>query len=215
MSLYFLQLNTHVVGFIRFSAPPTRAPSVVFVTSKRYTGNLVSEANALLRTTLTQGLDAADALCQAHADAASLPGDYMAWLSILSSYVVNRLPDNSQGYVSTDAVVTFIASNRADLLDHQLTVPIDHDEFGNWVDPDDDSEGSFNWAVWTGSTSHGSVGNPADPLCDNWASNSSSVRGVVGDTRNTGDGTNTHGDNWSRFTALLCSTKHRLYCFQL
>ena len=186
-----------------------RPPAFAFVTSEKYTGDLVSEANTRLGTSFTtsQGLDAGDALCEALAAAAGLsgPSSYIAWLSTSDVRARTRLAENDHGYVlPTSSTQLAIASSKVDLLDSTIASPINHDESGNYVDPD---AGDFNWAVWTGTNSVGNVGNPSDPLCENWASSLYEERGTVGDTSQS-------NYLWSRLTSLRCSTLHRLYCFQ-
>jgi cysteine-rich repeat protein len=63
--------------------PATR---IVFVTSEIYTGNL-------------GGLAGADAKCQSLADAAGLPGNYMAWLSTGASSPSTRFTQSPNPYV--------------------------------------------------------------------------------------------------------------------
>lgn len=64
--LFFLSM---LISFSFFSDCIFASESVfVFVTSKRYDGNL-------------GGVEGANEICQEHAEAAGLPGEYKAWIS--------------------------------------------------------------------------------------------------------------------------------------
>ncbi len=184
----------------------------VFVTSQRYTGDLITEANTALGTSFgnTQALEAADALCQARADAAGLPGTYTAWLSQPpqgTNNVAARLPDNTIGYVLTDGE-TFIADDKTDLLDDVIAAPIGLDESGVQV-----AVTGLNWAVWTNSTAGGAEGSGGGSDCQDFTSSDSADLGVIGDARAVGE-SSAPQNNWSRSNNLPCSNSARLYCFE-
>ena len=85
------------------SVTPGGPPRVVFVTSQTFTGEL-------------GGLAGADAKCQALADAAGLPGTFMAWLSDETGSPSTRMTRSKGPYVLPDGTVV------ADSWD-ALTVP--------------------------------------------------------------------------------------------
>src|SRR5437868_4155746 len=64
------------------------APNIVFVTSTRYTANL-------------GGLAGADAICQAHATDAGLPGTYRAWISTAAEAPATRF-GGARGWARVD-----------------------------------------------------------------------------------------------------------------
>jgi len=102
--------------------PPLCSPleageQLVFVTSTvSPTGaNLAGWADnlGLPGTPFTDGLLAADAVCQHHADKAGLEGTYKAWLSTDTVNAKDRVGDHK--WIRTDGVV--VADSLADLLD--------------------------------------------------------------------------------------------------
>ena len=72
------------------------------------------------------GLAGADAFCQGLADAAALPGTYMAWLSDDSGSPSSRFAQSSEAYVLVDGTV--VAHDWADLTDGDLQHPINVSE---------------------------------------------------------------------------------------
>lgn len=85
----------------------------VFVSSAQFTGNM-------------GGLAGADAECQALADAAGLPGTYMAWLGDGSQSPSTRFTPSNESYILPDGTV--VANNWADLTNGDLAHPIDMTE---------------------------------------------------------------------------------------
>jgi hypothetical protein len=88
---------------------------IVFVTSKRYDGNL-------------EGLAGADAKCQELADDEGLPGQYKAWLSDNMFSPINRFTMGRKNYRLVDG--TIVASNFQQLLTLDLQNPINRTEKG-------------------------------------------------------------------------------------
>ncbi len=100
--------------------PPLSVTKIVFITSTIFAdGNL-------------GGIVGADAECQALADAASLSGTFLAWLSDSlgnspatdPNFVKSEVP-----YLRVDGIM--VASSWADLVDGSLLAPIEVDEQGN------------------------------------------------------------------------------------
>ena len=78
------------------------------------------------------GVAGADALCQALATTASLPGTFMAWLSDSASSPADRFTrSHDLPYVRVDGAV--VATNWNDLTDGALNCPIDKSELGQSV----------------------------------------------------------------------------------
>jgi hypothetical protein len=161
----------------------------VFISSESYTGNL-------------GGLAGADAKCQALADAAGIPGTYMAWLSDGAASPSTRFPTKSSSpYKLLNGVK--IADNWADLTDGTLDALI-------YV-PDTGSGGLSGPGnqTWTGTHANGQ---PAGVHCNNWTSESNAVTGTVGYHRHALDA----DGSWSNWQShdTGCSADRLLYCFQ-
>ena len=133
--------------------PPSGDVISVFVTQRRYRGNL-------------GGLAGADAICQQRAAAAGLPGtDWTAWLSDESTDAIERIPDGQ--YQLIDG--TPVADDKADLTDGFLNAAINLTERGN----------TRTGFVWTATTPDGA---DAEINCKNWTDNSSESTGSRGST---------------------------------
>jgi hypothetical protein len=159
-------------------------PCLVFVTSSSHNGNL-------------GGLDAADAICQARADEASLSGTFMAWLSDGSESPDTRFPTKSaKPYRLVNG--TTIANDWADLTSGDIGARIDVTETG--------STGVVA-GVWTHTLTSGSAGGTGNVSCSNWASTSGN-----GDYGYTGFS----DAKWTNRGQTVCGSGNalRLYCFQ-
>lgn len=151
----------------------------VFVTSQTYTGGL-------------GGLSGADDLCQARADAASLSGIFVAWLSDSARGVSTRL-DRVGIFELVDG--TRIADDWADLTDETLQAGINISENGAAV---------ADGPVWTGTLASGAA---STSNCSSW---SSSVGGNDGDVGQSGS----TGSPWTANGSAACNTSARLYCVE-
>jgi hypothetical protein len=147
------------------------------------------------------GLAGADAKCQARANAANLPGTYMAWLSTQDAWPASRFTHWNSWYVRVDGVK--VADNWADLTDGSLDAPINKTEL-NGAPP----EVVFPPApiTWSNTTTSGHL-DPDGNTCGAWT--------------NTGNGPNVWGDadrtnsGWCRtVTGGSCGSNLPLYCFQ-
>jgi hypothetical protein len=87
----------------------------VFVTSSVHDGNL-------------GGVPGADAMCQAHADAAALGGTYLAWISVPGNSPDSRFAKSAGRYVLVNGTV--IADDWLDLTDASIDHPLDVTETG-------------------------------------------------------------------------------------
>jgi hypothetical protein len=164
------------------------AAKKVFVTSTVQNGNL-------------GGLSGGDAICNARAQAAGLPGTYAAWLSTNSVQARNRINDGL--FARTDGQL--VALSKTDLTDGSISNPINRDEFGNI--PGGETQ------VFTGTGSDGnkwvfSSFPSIDYSCIGWTSSS-----------NPYDHTGEMGASNSSWTDTSagqgCANARRLYCFQL
>ena len=183
----------------------------VFVTSGRFTGNLVAAALALTGAVPADGLDAGDRICQHHADAAGLSGTYKAWLSDSASGPVTRFALAGVPYVRTDGAI--IAQDFSDLITCDpatnicLVNEIQIDEHGLSVISPSEIENR----VWTGTESHGQPGtHPSGQFvnCQAWTVGTDAAAGMLGDL--TGSGT----QEWTSGAIQVCSLLAHLYCFE-
>ena len=145
------------------------------------------------------GVAAGDAACQAAADAAGIPGTYMAWLSDSTTSPSARFTHSDRPYVRLDGAV--VAANWSHLTSGAIGHPIDLTETGAVVG---------SGGVLTGTREDGLRYQEAD--CGGWSSVSAPLRGAVGVVGAT-------GSEWSLdlTTGLsLCSAigNNHLYCFQ-
>lgn len=176
---------------------------LVFATSGEYNGNL-------------GGASGADAKCAAAASAGNLPGTWVAWISYVDPGNVQRdaisrvtstrpffltCPKNNE-YVK-------VFNNSAQLAGAPL-VRIDCNEFGQAIT----TANSTTAAVWTGTSSGGTLGNdtcnPSVFAGDDWKT-SGAGNGTIGSF-----GPNQALTEWtSSPPSRSCSTTAHLYCFQL
>jgi hypothetical protein len=141
-------------------------PKTIFVTSASYNGDLVSEALLLGEFEGEDGLEAADFICQIHADIAELNGKYKAVLSSSAENASARISTSLGPYKLVDG--TPVAENHAalfstrdgsdsftpDLPPIQLIHAVRRDEDG--IDIEGGGPDYFREA-WTGSQSTGAA----------------------------------------------------------
>ena len=153
---------------------------IVFVTASTQDANL-------------GGLEGADSICSAEATSAGLDGEFRAWLSTLDTPAASRLTRANVPYVLVDG--TRIAEDWDDLVDEELSEPIDLDAAGQAQTGD----------VWTGTLPSGQPFPGGD--CMAFSSGAANIRSLCGSTA-FADG------RWSEAQTPFCSTRLRLYCFQ-
>lgn len=139
----------------------------VFVTSQRYTGNLVKEANDLDPApdppfNEYQGLEAGDFICNSHANGAGLWGNFAAWLSKDGVAAKDRLTRGSGPFIAVNGLK--IADNIKDLTDGNLDAPIVLDELGLTIVEGYHLTEDF---VWTGTGIEGAAYDGGH--CNGWA----------------------------------------------
>ncbi len=156
--------------------PPGAGPNVVFVTSGRLAGDF-------------GGIEVADALCSTEAAAASLPGNFVAWLSSPTTPAVTRL-GSASGWVRPDGLI--VATSRAALVSSRLLHTITVHADGAPV--------SFN-------DPH--VGGADD--CASWTSASMAVMGGVGRLGSV----EATLDSWGSGSSGRCSSVRPFLCFQI
>ena len=207
----FRALAPRLLALAIFVAAPLGAATLrMFVTSVAGTGDLTSWDDAGTST----GLDAADAICQARAQAAALsnPGAYRAWISDEVDDAYCRLhnlggkksascgqatlPATAGPWWRTDGKP--FAGTLPDLLHpgFQVLEPPRYDELGAAVPVPTDT--------WTGTDAQGEV----DPLnCSSWASAATDVHGLYGLAERT-------SYSWASGWSGSCDAPRRLYCFE-
>lgn len=147
------------------------------------------------------GLDAADAECQARADAANIRGTFRAWLSDSQGSPSTRfLKSEDDPYVLADTT-TIIALNWDDLITNggDLLTSLNQDENGAII------AGGGDVYAWTGTTETGELASSTE-TCNDWVSSDPGDLGVVGIV--------TQQNDWTNNVAEACSGSHRLFCFQ-
>ena len=163
----------------------------VFVTSTLQTGNM-------------GGLAGADAICQNLAQAANLPGTYMAWLSTSqpNSTPATRFTQSALPYQTVTGIK--VADNWADLIDGSLDAAINVTELGA-APPAGTATCVANVSVWTNTTANGSIFN-ANNSCGDWTStNGGSLWGYNNSVTNT----------WTiACQGGSCGWMEPIYCFQ-
>jgi hypothetical protein len=157
-----------------------------------FTSNVafVSQPTVVLGTLGT--VQAGDAICQAEADAASLPGTYVAWLSTSTVNAIDRLA-GSRGWVRADGLP--FVDTVADLAAGTLFAPLAVDASGAAL--------PSMTAVFTGTLPDGTV----DPFtCQNYT--------TTGDLIAYGVANMTSG-GWTRVNAsfMSCGANVPIYCF--
>jgi cysteine-rich repeat protein len=161
-----------------------------FVSSTLHTGNM-------------GGLAGADAICQGLADAANLPGTYMAWLSTneVNGTPATRFAQSAFPYVTVTGVK--IADNWADLIDGTIDAALNVTELGGAPPAGNPTCGANS--VWSNTLQNGTIFN-ATTSCSNWTSTAG-------------------GSHWGMSTAVnnlwstwcqggICSWQEPIYCFQ-
>lgn len=160
------------------------ADRLIFITSEAFKGDL-------------GGLEGADAKCQAAAEAAELPGTYMAWLSSGDDMPLTRMLQSHGAYHRVDGVV--IARGWTDLTDGLLDATISITEYGD----------ELNTGSWTNTEANGVIAEePAD--CDGWTSQLVDFTGRWGTAQEIEPG-------WSNYPNELvnpnfCAADRSLYC---
>jgi cysteine-rich repeat protein len=169
---------------------------IVFVSSQLYDANL-------------GGLAGADAKCQALADAASLPGTYLAWLSTdeVNGTPATRFTQSAMPYRTVTGVT--IADNWADLIDSTLDSQLNVTELGGPAPVGNNGCGGGNFpTVWSATSFNGTLAN-ASYTCTNWTSTVSNFGSIWGLATDTANGW------WSYWcSGGLCGWTSALYCFQ-
>lgn len=134
-------------GGCPFEQPPAcggRDECRVFITSARFTGDLVAEAEARANADPSDGLAAGDALCQFYATTAGLDGIFQAWLADPSGSPMTRFTQASIPYrvIGGDE----IAGDWKELTDGSIAAPIRNNEFGT-VGPSCNADGCQIWSA--------------------------------------------------------------------
>lgn len=165
----------------------TRDFKLLFTTKTYYDGNL-------------GGLSGADSKCQQSAESAGLGGlSWKAWLSDNSTSAGSRLNHNNFYRNLFGSGPSW-----SDLTDGGYNMSmVDIDEFGNSM-ADTPSD------VWTNTSAIDGAIDSRNQSCNNWASNSKSFLGAVGDYMSAVNPRWTSNPDY----LLPCDSKAKLYCFE-
>ena len=131
----------------------TIPPNYAFVTSTMQTANL-------------GGLSGADAICQARANAASLPGHFRAFVSTTTVNAIDRF-GTARGWIRTDGKPVF--DKLTDVTTSHVLYPVRLDETGKDIGSD---------TYFTGTNNIGTLW--VDGACSDWTSASFSVTTSAG-----------------------------------
>lgn len=174
----------------------------VFVTSRIFTGDLVSEAETLTGVRPASGLAGGDAICQHLADAEfslAATGTYKAWLSTSAGSPNTRFVQADVPYRLVTE--TQIAENYTALTSTAAT-PLDHA-----IDVTEGGASGVRESVWTGTDESGNL---RAPSCAGWSSDQPGPGGPGG--RNGQTDLQTRA--WTFAAIQSCDDQIRLYCFQ-
>ena len=156
----------------------------VFVTSKRYDGNL-------------GGIEGADKICQKHAEAADLPGEYKAWLSSSAEQSpAHTFNKSTKPYILKEN--TLVANNWDNFTSSEHLAAITFDENGFNV--------GYQTRVWTGTSTRGE--DLGKENCNGWRSNNINESGWVGIV------SKFWTSEWSVEMTTSCDEGMNLYCIQ-
>jgi cysteine-rich repeat protein len=162
---------------------------LAFTTSTTHTGDL-------------GGLAGADAICNMLAQAAGLPGTYMAWLSAGGESPSTRFLQSTVPYVLPDG--NKVADDWADLIDGGLDFAVARDETG---------AASANTAVMCGGsarvarTGTTESGTPGANTCVDFSSSVANDLGTIGRSAS-------NMADWSNCNEVGCDVLLPFYCFQ-
>lgn len=166
------------------------APRRVFITSAAYKGDLKPALGEAL------GVALGDAHCQALADAASLGGTFLAWLSDARTSPGTRFDTGFTGsYQRVDGTAVVVAG-WADLADGALAHAIDLDEQGNAASGEN---------VWTNTAADGTASGASG--CMDWTSLKVTDKGTIGVS-------DAIDMTWTSVVEAPCSGNARLYCVE-
>lgn len=173
----------------------------VFKTSdsiRTYSGNLIVEANSLPgeQVQVTEGLKAADKICQYRANSRNLGGTWKAWLSDSKTSASSRLTHANVPYKRLDGVM--VANNWVDLTDGGLQATINVTEFG---------VKTLDAGAWTNTLPNGERKyTQTSKTCYDWTTRFD-FTGSQGYDFNTNSG-------WTDSNTLACGYSDSLYCFE-
>lgn len=157
----------------------------VFITSAKFSANL-------------GGSEGANQKCQGAAEAASLPGQYRAWLSTSTESPMASFTQSLVPYQRLDGAI--VAMNWADLIDNDIVSPINLTELKTFVP----GTACNVHNVWTNTNANGQVYNPQNS-CTDWTETSSST---------IGGNPSESAPAWSHGCSVSCSEQASLYCFE-
>jgi len=163
---------------------------IAFATSTLHTGNL-------------GGLMGADAICNMRAQAAGLPGTYMAWISTAQGSPATRFVQSTVPYFMVNQVK--IADNWADLTDGTLDAALQVTELGG-ASPAGTNNCFVNVNNFrTAFTGTGQNGVLSGGTCSDFTSNAGTATVGV---------TNSASFRWTNCQQLSCANTSGIYCFQ-
>jgi hypothetical protein len=210
---------------------------ILFLTSQAYSGDLVSEAEALLGMAFADGLEAADAICQYHASLGGLQGSFVAILSTSTVDAASRLSTVLSPYRSVSGLP--IAANFTALFGTTDGIELAGADLpAAWLNtaPDVDELGSRTFGgnpannAWTGTRPTGQMDRagpgpsgtplPAYSFCNDWIDDAEPVDETCHAVNPAQQPCGLTGETQARTPAWIageyagCHSLRRLYCVQ-
>jgi hypothetical protein len=164
-------------------------PSDAAVDARRLGPFKAFVSSTLVKGNAIGGLAGADALCNAAAKAAGLPGTYTAWLSTSTSNAIDRIQVDGPWQLVNG---TTLAATKADLTKGSLAERFDKTEKGTTPPAAEDR-------VWTATNGNGTF---AGPDCNGWTGGNN---GTVGEAEQ-------KSAQWTNLVAEGCGEVNRVYC---
>lgn len=143
------------------------------------------------------GLAGADSICRARANAAGLPGNYVAWLSTSTVDAIDRL-GNARGWVRPDG--RMFVDSKADLAGGVIIAPPRLDEFGV------DTAGNYLWAH-TATTVDGTLATNSGTCAAFTSTTDPNNNNITGGLPEAGS------QMFTNFGSTSCSQARAIYCF--
>ncbi len=156
--------------------------------------NLIFVTSTQIRAGELGSIDAADALCNARAQSAQLPGIYKAWLSTSTVNAKDRFA-GARGWVRMDGKPVF--DQIADVTNNVLFYPVVFDELGVSY-----ASSNAEYAV-TGTLESGVVS--VNKNCSDWTNMSGASVAQAGELTQT-------VMRWTNSTQVACNAPARIYC---
>lgn len=165
-------------------------PKRMFVTSTTYNGDLLGKCPGA-----SDGLTAADCLCQERADSAGLLGTWKAWISSATADARDRITDVGPWFFVGSSDTAF-ANSAA--LESEPGKAVNRNEYG----------ATTSGKAWTGTGLGGvAIACPVNDWCQGWTSQFNGNGGLAGNPAES-------NFKWTQDGCTNCDQELRLYCIE-